>query len=125
LALAPRFLSMYLLYCLAANALSMLAPMYVPSSSFQPARPRGIVLVLQLLFMFLWPIALTPILLPLGIEWALTELGWLHGVPLDLLLSLLVCAGIICLYGLILRWEGDWLQAREQRILQLVTTRAE
>jgi hypothetical protein len=125
LALAPRFVSMYLAYCLPANALSILAPMYVPSGTFQRSRPGGIVILLQILFMFVWPLVLTPILLPLGIEWALAELGWLHGVPLDLMLSLLVCAGVILLYHLILHWEGDWLQSREQRILQAVTARAE
>ncbi len=125
LALAPRFASMYFAYCLLANALSILAPMYIPSSSFRPARPGGIVLLLQMVFMFLWPITLTPILLPLGIEWALAESGWLRGVPLDLMVSLLVCAVVIFFYRLILQWEGDLLQAREQRILQIVTTRAE
>jgi hypothetical protein len=83
------------------------------------------VMLLQMLFMLLWPLLLTPILLPLGIELLLEELGWLHGVPLDLMLSILVCVVIIYLYTLVLRFEGDWLQAREQRILQTVTTRAE
>jgi hypothetical protein len=35
------------------------------------------------------------------------------------------CAIIVCLYGLFLLLQGNWLQAREQRILQIVTTRRE
>ncbi len=66
---------------------------------------------------------MAPMLLPLGIEWAVQEIGWFGGVPIDLLLSLLECAIVVYVYHLILRWQGDWLQAREQQILQIVTTR--
>ena len=34
-----------------------------------------------------------------------------YGVPLDLILSLLECAGTVYFYGLILDLEGEWLQA--------------
>lgn len=125
LALPPRFVSMYLLYCLPANALSILAPMRMAAGSFQPSQPGGIVLLWHLLFMFLCPPVLALTLLPLGIEWVVEEMGWLHGMPLDLLLSLLECVAVVFLYDLVLRWQGTWLQAREQRILQIVTTRAE
>lgn len=123
LALGPRFVSMYLLYCLPANALSILAPMRISSGSFQPARPRGIVILSQLLFMFLCPPVLALTLLPLGIEYAAEAMGWRYGIPLDLFFSVLGCALIVCIYGLLLRWQGEWLQAREQKILQIVTTR--
>lgn len=125
LALAPRFVSMFLLYCLPANVLSILAPMRIAPGSFQPARAGGLVILLQLVFMFVWPIVLAPTLLPLGIDWVVEEMGWLHGVPLDLIFSLLMCGGIVYFYSLILRLQGDWLQAREQRILEIVTTREE
>jgi ABC-2 type transport system permease protein len=125
LALVPRFVSMYLLYCLAANILSILAPMRIASGSFQPAKPRGLVILLQLMFMFLCPAILSLALLPFVLELAAEALGWRYGLPLDLLLSLLECVGIVYIYGLLLSLQGDWLQAREQRILQIVTTRAE
>jgi hypothetical protein len=63
--------------------------------------------------------------LPLGLEWAVEELGGIHGVPVDLLLSLFICAGIVFLYRFLVSLQGVWLQAREQRILQIVTTREE
>lgn len=125
LALVPRFVSMYLLYCLVANTLSILAPMRIAPGSFQPARPRGLVILLQLVFMFLCPAVLALTLLPLGIELAAEAMDWRHGVPLDLLLSLLECVAIIYIYGLLLGLQGNWLQAREQQILQSVTTRRE
>lgn len=124
LALVPRFVSMYLIYCLPANLLSILAPMRIAAGSFQPTRPRGIVILSQLFFMFLCPPVLALTLLPLGIEWAAEAMGWRYGVPIDLIFSVLECAIVVCLYVLLLRFQGDWLQAREQRILQMVTTRA-
>jgi ABC-2 type transport system permease protein len=125
LALVPRFVSMYLLYCLPANLLSIFAPMRIAAGSFKAAQPSGIALLWQLLFMFLCPSLLALTLLPVGVEWALEAMDVLHGIPLDLLLSLLECAVIVYLYYLVLRWQGDWLQAREQRILQIVTTKTE
>jgi ABC-2 type transport system permease protein len=125
LALAPRFVSMYLLYCLLANALSILAPLRIAAGSFQPVQPGGIIFLWHFLFMFLCPVVVSVTLLPLGIESALEALGWLHGIPLDLLLSVLGCVAVVFLYGFVLHWEGAWLQARELRILQIVTTRAE
>ncbi|MGH7170437.1 MAG: hypothetical protein ACRELG_09195, partial [Gemmataceae bacterium] len=125
LALAPRFVSMYLLYCLPANAMSILAPTRIAAGSFKAAQTSGIAILWQVLFMFLCPAVLAPTLLPLGIAWAVEEMGWRHGMPLDLMLSVLECAAIIYFYGLVLRWQGEWLQMREQRILQIVTIRAE
>jgi len=125
LALAPRFVSMYLLYCLAANTLSIFSPMRIAPNAFQPARPGAVAIFLQILFLFLCPAVAALTLLPLGIEGIVEAMNWRHGVPLDLLLSLGECAVIVCMYGLLLRWQGDWLQRREQRILQIVTTRAD
>lgn len=125
LAQAPRFVSMYLLYCLVANTLSILVPMRIAAGSFQPAKPSGLAILLQLIFMFLCPVLLALTLLPFFLEWLVEQFGGLHGIPLDLLLSLLECAVIVFVYGLLLSVQGDWLQAREQRILQTVTTRAQ
>jgi hypothetical protein len=64
-----------------------------------------------------WPV------LPLGIEFLAERLGWIAGVPLCLLLSLVECGMVVYLYHL--HWEGLWLQAREQRILDIVTQKGE
>jgi len=124
LALVPRFVSMYLLYCLPANTLSIFSPLRVAPTSFQPTHPGGMAILWQMLFLFLCPAIMALTLLPLGIEWIAEAMGGRQGMPLDLLLSLLECAVITLIYGLFLRIQGDWLHAREQRILQIVTTRA-
>jgi len=125
LALLPLSVSMYLLFCLAANALSILAPLPVAAGSLKPRNVKGIPLLLHVAFVFVLPMVMAPTMLPLGIEFLAERLGWIAGMPLCLLLSLVECGVVIYLYHLILDWEGLWLQAREQRILDIVTQKGE
>jgi ABC-2 type transport system permease protein len=125
LALAPQFISMYLLFCLLANFLSIFTPMAVAAGSLKPAKTSLIPILVQMFFLSLLPLVLAPTLLPLGIEFALEALEWVQGMPVCLVLSVFECAVVVGLYRLILSWQGNLLQAREQRILEVVTTKAE
>jgi hypothetical protein len=125
LAAVPQFVAMYLPFCLMANFLSILSPMPIRAGSFKAMNPKGTAILFHLAFAMLMPLVLAPALLPLGVEFVLEELGWVRGVPICLLLSLLECAGVVYVYRLTLDWQGDLLHARERRILELVATRAE
>ena len=125
LGLLPQFVTMYLLFCLLANLLSILAPMPVAAGSLKPANPKGVVPLLHVLFVFLTPLVVVPVMAPLGLEFALEELGWSHALPLALLVVLLEGVGVVFLYRFGLRWEGRLLQSQEQKILSTVTTREE
>ena len=126
LAAVPQALSMYLLFCLLANCLSIYAPTALRSGSFKPANAKGLALLLQFVFLFLFPWALLPALLPFGVEMGLEQLGWnTRGLPICLALSVLECAAICTVYPVVLAWQGGVLQAREQKILVLVTPKAE
>lgn len=125
LAVLLQFLSMFLLYCLLANCLAILAPMPIAAGSLKPANPRLIPILLQIAFLFLFPMVLAPVLLPLGVEFLLNQLEWGQGVPFDLLLSLLTCVGAVYFYRLVVDVQGRWLHAREQKILEVVTSKAE
>ena len=125
LAAIPQALTMYLLFCLLANWLSIYAPTVVRSGSFKPSNPKGLALLLQFVFLFLFPWALVPALLPLGVELGLEKLGWVAGWPICLALSVLECAAVFLIYQRVLTWEGQALQSREQKILVLVTPKAE
>jgi ABC-2 type transport system permease protein len=125
LACLPQMVCMYFLFCMVANWLSILAPIPVQSGSMKPMNPKGGIILLQVLFTFLFPMALSPTLLPLGIDFALEEFGWRHGVPVALLLSLLLAAGVILLYRKMLTLQGQALQAREKKILETVTSKME
>jgi ABC-2 type transport system permease protein len=123
LALLPQFVSMYLLFCLLANLLSIFAPMAMGIGTLKPVNTKGLTFLLQFVFTLLAPLFLAPTLLPLGVEVALEQAGWVQGWPLYLLLSVVECAAVVWLYRQVLHWQGDLLQAREQRILELVTAK--
>jgi hypothetical protein len=125
LAALPQWLSMYLLFCLLANLLSILAPMPVAAGSLKPSQPKLLPIVLHVVFVFVLPPLLGLTLLPLAVEYMLNQLGLSRGVPVCLVLSLLECVGIVFFYRLALTWEGDLFQAWEQKVLHTVTTRAE
>jgi hypothetical protein len=125
LALIPQIVSMFLLYCILANWLSILNPMPIAAGSLKPVNPTGASILLQLLFLFLFPITMSPTLVPLGLEFALDELGLVHGLPIGLVLALALVVGVVFLYRVMLTWQGQALQAREKKILEIVTTKTE
>jgi hypothetical protein len=125
LATLPQMVSMYFAFCAVANCLAIFVPMRIASGSFKPANPKATAALLQVVFVFMLPWVMAPMLLPLGIELALEALGWVEGVPVCLLLSVVECVVVVGLYRLVLTWQGGWLQAREQKILEIVTTKAE
>lgn len=125
LAFLFQAVSMFLLFCIVANGMSILAPLPIPAGSFKPTSIKGIPLLMQFAFLFVFPMVMGPTLLPLAFE-ALSEgLGWTQGIPIYLLLSILECLAVILAYRLLLHWEGLWLQSREQKIIEVVTTKAE
>jgi ABC-2 type transport system permease protein len=125
LAMFPQYISMFLLFCIFTNLLSIYAPVYVAAGSLKPSNPKVSTVLLQLvMFMFLFPLTQAPTLLPLGIEVVLRFLGRTAGAPIYLLLSLAQCAAVVIIYHFSLDLLGGLFQAREQRILESVTNRA-
>jgi hypothetical protein len=125
LALVPQAVSMFLLTCILTNVLSIIAPYHMPAGAMKPSNLKASVVLLQLLMLFfLFPLAQGLPLLPLLFESMARVEGWMPGVPICLLLSLVECALVILVYVLSLRGLGSLLQAREQRILEIVTSRA-
>jgi hypothetical protein len=125
LALPFQFLSMFLIFCMLANVLSMVAPMPVAVGSMKPLSPKTVPMLLHVLFVSVMPMALSPALLPWGIEAGLEALEWSGGLPICLVLAILECAGIAWLFHHVINLEGKLLQAREQRILEAVVAKAE
>lgn len=124
-AVVPQGITMYLLFCLIANWMSILVPVPVRAGSFKPVNTKAGPILLQVAFALLAPLALLPALLPYGVDFAVAEWGGVRGLPVCLALSLLECAAVFFLYRLVLNGQGALLQAREQRILEVVTTKAE
>jgi ABC-2 type transport system permease protein len=125
LSMAPQFVSMFLLFCMLVNLLSIYAPMHIAAGSLKPTQVKLLPVLLQLgMMFFLLPLFEAPTLAPLAIEAALESQGWTGGAPICLILTLALSAAVIFIYRLALRWQGQLLQGREQIILETVTNRA-
>jgi hypothetical protein len=124
LAMFPQFVSMFLLFCLLTNFLSIYAPIYIASGALRHSKPKMSVVLSQLLtFVILFPLTQVLTLLPLGIEVLIKSQGWIAQVPVYLILSLLQCAVVVLIYRLLLSWQGGLFQSREQQIVEIVTNR--
>jgi hypothetical protein len=121
----PQLLSIYLLFCLLANSLSILAPSPIAAGTLKPTNIRLVTVLLQASLLLLMPPLAGLTLLPVGLQLLLDLLSFLPGVPVGLLFGLLMCLGIGILYRYLVGLQGLWLQAREQQILEIVTTKSE
>ena len=62
---------------------------------------------------------------PAGLEAMLDHLDVVKGMPISLPLSLVVLLVAALVYRLVVNWQGALLTAREQKVLEVVTSRAE
>jgi hypothetical protein len=115
---------MYLLYCMAANVLSIVGPLTLKTGSGMPARNQGIRGFYPVIFMLGASLLLGLTFIPLGIEalLSLTSFAWF---PAYLVLGLLQAIASIWLYRVVLELEGVMLQRQEQNILAIVGGRTE
>jgi hypothetical protein len=125
LAVMAGILSMFLLFCIVANWMSIFVPTPVASGSLRPKNVKGIALLTHFLFVLLFPMIMALTLVPLGVQVLMDNLGWSHGVPICLLLSLVECVALVYFYRAVLTWQGELLHARELKILEVVTTKVE
>jgi ABC-2 type transport system permease protein len=119
-ALLFQLVSIYLLFCLAGNLLSIVGPLALKPGSGMPAPHQGLRSFYPLAFMpvvFL-PLGLTQI--PLGIEALLSAMNWFVWFPAYLVFSVVQAVVAVWLYRRVLDWEGGLLQRREQQILDIV-----
>lgn len=125
-ALLAQLTAAYLVLCMLANGLSIVAPIPLAAGSLQPAQIKAGPVLLQLVFLLVLPVAMFPVMIPLGVEALLEQTDVIpRGVPVSLVLSL----GVLGLAVVVYRWavarEGAWLAVREKRVLEVVTSKAE
>jgi ABC-2 type transport system permease protein len=120
-----QMVTMYLLFCLFSNFVSILNPTATAAGSMKPAvKPTGKTILFGFLTLALFPFALAPSMLPLGLEMGLHWMGWLPGIPISLIVSLCEVLSVGLLYSWGLDRQGELLQSRELKILEVVSARA-
>jgi hypothetical protein len=117
--------TMFLLFCLFANGLSIYAPIPMAAGSMKASSVKLGPVLLQMAFMMLFPVILMPAVIPIGIEILIEELTEVRGIPIALALSALVLVAVVFVYRRLLTWEGGLLANREQKILEVVTSKSE
>jgi ABC-2 type transport system permease protein len=125
LAVLLQMVPMFLLFSLVGNFLSIIAPMPMALGSMKPIKPKAKTLLIHLAFVLVFPIALTPTLIPLGIELLLgwtTSFSWF---PAYLLFTIVEFALVVWLYIEAIDAQGRLFERREQKILEVVTSKVE
>jgi hypothetical protein len=125
LALPLQYISMFLVFCMLANCLSIFGPAPVAGGAFKRGNIRGIPLLLHFAFMFAFPLTQAPMLLPFALEYLLEDLSNVRGLPICFALSLGQVLAVAFFYRLVLDVEGNWLQSREKKILEIVAAKAD
>jgi hypothetical protein len=116
-----QMVSAYLLACLVGNTISILGPMRLKENALKAENVNAKTILWQLLSLILIPIVLSPLLIPFGVEFALRALEFESALPVYLILHALGLAAVVLLYRWLIQHQGELLQAREQRILELLT----
>ena len=116
---------MYLMFCLAGNLLSILSPIALKPGSGQPAPHQGIRVLFQIVFMLVVPVLIGFTLIPLGVEALFAFMKWAAWFPAFLVLGMVQVAVMLWLYRVALDWQGGLLQRHEQKILEIVSLKAE
>jgi hypothetical protein len=120
-----QLVTMFLLFCLAGNLLSIVAPIALKPGSGMPAGHQGIRSFGPLLFMIGICVLLGLTLFPAGIEAVLRFVNRLVWFPAYLVFNVVQTVVVCWLYRRALDWEGELLQRREPRILEIVASRVE
>ena len=116
---------MYLIFCLTGNMLSILSPIALKPGSGQPASHQGIRVLFQIVFMLVVSVLIGFTLIPLGVEALFAFMKWAVWFPAFLVLGMVQVAVMLWLYRVAINWQGGLLQRHEQKILEIVGSKAE
>ena len=89
----------FLLFCLACNLISIYAPYRFAAGTLQAKKPKAISIVAIFITFFLMPLIMLPLLIPTGLQFLCSSQGWLAGVPVNLLATCAILAGVGGLVG--------------------------
>ncbi len=120
-----QLVPVYLLVCLLGNMTSIFAPLAVAAGSLKPVQPKFWPIFLQMMVMMALPLVLIPALAALSCELLLDKFAGGRWFPLFLLVSLVELPIALFLYPRLLTLQGQLLQQRESKILEVVTAHPE
>jgi ABC-2 type transport system permease protein len=117
--------AMFLLLCLPANLVSILTPLPIAAGSMKAAQVKLVPVLAQFAMLFAFQVAAAVLLLPVGIELLLVELTGIRILPISLPLVIGLAVGVVFVYRRAITVLGRLLAARQQRVLEIVTSKSE
>lgn len=116
-----QLVSAYLILSLIGNQISIFGPMRLKEVGMKASGAKLRTVFLQVFSFFLIPIALSPLLLPWGIEYLLRDQSWASWLPIYLFLHAVGLLALLVIFHWTLIQQGNLLQQREQKILETLT----
>jgi hypothetical protein len=123
LASLVQLVSAYLIVCLVGNQTSILLPTAVRAGSLRASTSTMLGSLLRLLAALGLAAAILPLFIPLGIDLLLHGFNVGPMIPIYLIVAAFELFVLVMLYRRLLESQGILLQAREQKILEAVTTK--
>ncbi|MBT6156156.1 MAG: ABC transporter permease [Planctomycetaceae bacterium] len=121
LATLVQSVMIYFIFCMVGNLVSILSRVAMKPGTFAPAKPTLKMVLIQLVGMMLFPLALLPTVVPLGLDLLLDHFGWRGGVPVYLILTVMEFVIGLWIYKQVVSAQGRLLLRREKRILDAIT----
>jgi ABC-2 type transport system permease protein len=116
-----QLVSAFLILSMVGNQISIFGPIQLKEVGMQAANAKFKIVLLQILSILLVPLSLSPLLLPWWIEVLCRNFAWAQWVPIYILLHALALVLFFKLFRNVVRRQGDFLQSREQAILETLT----
>ena len=120
-----QLIALFLIIVTGGNLISILAPQRIAPGSLRPTKAKSEMVILMIILQLLFLLAMSPVFLPPLLELLWQKAGWPDFVPVNFILSALLCAAAIFAYWRLLAPFGRLLQRRETKILNVVTAEVE
>lgn len=115
----------FLLFSLVGNVLSIVAPCRLAAGTLQVKKPKAVTFLAVLITMMCLPMIMLPLAIPPLLQIVFSFFNWAPWLPINFVATLGLLAAVGWVYWLLLPWEGQLLQRREQTILREVTEEVE
>ena len=120
-----QLVTLFLIVGVGGNLISILIPNRIAPGSLRPTKTRIEIVLLMMVLQLLFMSAMAPVFLPDFLEWLWRRAGWPGFVPVNLILSAVLCGVMALVYWQTLGPLGRLLQKRETKILATVTAEVE
>jgi ABC-2 type transport system permease protein len=120
LATCLQLVPIMLMFMLIGNIVSIMAPVAMAVGSAKPVAPKFMNILIQMVGMFVSPVLLLPAMVSCGAEVA-SNYFFEFQIPIYLVTSLIQLPIGIWIYRKAIDFQGNMLQFREQKILEIVS----